>query len=314
MIDVGVLFERDHQADWLWNQCDGPMGQHRGVRLINDATDAPNLVSFGSPIPGEYRMRLGGWRREWAVWRGRLEDERMAHAWERVRTPRQRTDVVFYEPPVYVKDQGYAWAKAHARAVFGPDPRATHRLRLPSTFSLPGTVHDWRSWQPGDKPVPLACVTSGKGFLPGHVERLRFIGMARAAGVEMELFGRGVPAELGTRGPVMDKGQALRPARLALAIENDGATDLYVSEKLWDALACWCVPVYFGSRAMDSMIPPEAVVRLPDLGQGGLEVLRQALADPGLWQRKLEAVAEARRLAMSSLRMVEWIADRFEAG
>jgi hypothetical protein len=80
-----------------------------------------------------------------------------------------------------------------------------------------------------------------------------------------------------------------------------------VTEKLWDALLCWCLPIYYGSGAAEKMIPEDAIVRLPDLGEGGLDVVRKALADPGLWERRLPAIAEARRRALGDLRLVSWI-------
>ena len=81
-----------------------------------------------------------------------------------------------------------------------------------------------------------------------------------------------------------------------------------MTEKLWDPLVCWSLPIYFGSRAADKLIPPEAFIRLPDLGERGVRTVQEALADPGIWNRRLEAMAEARRRAMGELRLVEWLA------
>jgi hypothetical protein len=93
----------------------------------------------------------------------------------------------------------------------------------------------------------------------------------------MSIYGRGVPDDLKPIGPVADKAEVLRRAHLTLAIENWWTDELYVSEKLWDPLLCWSLPLYFGSRAADAMIPTDSFVRLPDLGDAGVETVRSAL-------------------------------------
>ena len=83
---------------------------------------------------------------------------------------------------------------------------------------------------------------------------------------------------------------------------------MFLSEKLLDALACWALPLYFGSRAADRLIPSDALIRIPSLDAEGVRVVQQALADPVQWDRRLEAMAEARRRALGDLRLVEWVA------
>ena len=78
-------------------------------------------------------------------------------------------------------------------------------------------------------------------------------------------------------------------------------------EKLWDALVCWSLPIYYGSAAADRLIPPDAFVRLPDLGEAGMDVLRRTLGQPQLWEQRLPAITEARQRTLGDLRLIEWV-------
>jgi hypothetical protein len=169
-------------------------------------------------------------------------------------------------------------------------------------------VHALRAEAPPvSKPVPLAVVTSGRNVLPGHARRLRFLERLRAAGVPFNLYGRGLPAHLEPRGPIQSKGTAYRPARFVLALENHAEGDCYVTEKLWDPLLTWSVPLYHGSTAADRVLPPDAYIRLPDLEEAGVDTVREAIARPTGWDERLEAIGEARRRILGDLRMVEWL-------
>ncbi|MDX9912120.1 MAG: glycosyltransferase family 10 [Phycisphaerales bacterium] len=319
---LGVLTEREHVADILWNQCDAPMGAHAGwtIRAWPERADA--WLCFGTPIPpagsGAGGSRPSRGERFIGRLRGAdLERARFDRAWQHQQRTRgmerERTLCMFYEPPTLVRDAAYASARAHAREVYGPDDRATRCVTLPSLWYVEGPLAQWRAMETPAKGVPLACVTSGKAMIPGHEKRLEFLRMLRRAGVDMALFGRGVPGDLGAMGPVMSKASAMLPARCALAIENHDAGEAYVTEKLWDALLCWCLPLYYGPRAVERLVPEGAIVRLPDLGAAGVEVVREAVADEGVWRSRLDAIAEARRRAMGEMRMVEWVVRELHA-
>ncbi|TVQ61377.1 MAG: hypothetical protein EA378_09185 [Phycisphaerales bacterium] len=311
---VGVLIERQEEADALWNQCDGGFGAHAGFRLVGQDTSADRVLCFGTPIPAGGVTLAPGSRLRARV-RGRSRsDLTLEAAWRGLGRDPTGVDVIFYEPPPVVADAAYELARRHARRVFGPDPRATHRLRLPSLWTIGAPLGVLRDAPAPEgerlhesKPVALACVTSGKRMIPGHAERLGFLKCLREAGVGMELFGRGVEASLGGRGSVASKAHAMWPARCTLAIENHAEGDEYVTEKLWDALACWSLPLYYGSRAPDAMIPPESFIRLPDLGEAGVEAVRAAVGDESAYLARLPAIGEARRRMFGELRMTEWI-------
>lgn len=305
---VGIFVERQEVPEVLWPQCDEPQGRHRGLRFVGQDAGADHVLLIGTPFRRGVDPKLGWFARLAANWRKDRRRRKLDAAWAALGTRRERTTVLFYEPTPLVHDDDYASARAHAAQVFGTDARAPRSLVLPTTWMLDEDVRTLRAEKaPVSKPVPLAMVTSGRRLLPGHDARLRFLERLHAAGVPLQLFGRGLPTHLAARGPIASKGTALRPARYVLAIENHDQGDCYVTEKLWDPLLTWSLPLYYGPAAAERVLPPDAFVRLPDLEAGGVEAVREALANPAWWDQRLETIGEARRRILGDLRMVEWI-------
>jgi hypothetical protein len=307
MTRIGLFAERIGVADLLWSQCDDAYGRHGDIQLVVRDPAADHVLVIGLPYGPGPSPRLAFGDRLASRWRGDSARRKLEAAWEALGTERERTSVLFYEPSTYVKDVHYEVARRHAARVYGTDERATHAIPLPCTWLVPEDVHALRQEQPRDKPIDLAIVTSGKSYLPGHKTRLAFLQRLRAAGIDFELFGHGLDPALASRGPVLNKGAALRPARYTLALENHDEGDCYVTEKIWDPLLCWSLPLYNGPKAAERVLPAESFIRLPDLGAAGVEVVREALAHPAWWEERRDAIAEARRRILGELRMVEWI-------
>ncbi len=310
---IGLFNELAQNADYLWNQCEENGGRHVGIELARWDRAAPHVFIMNWPSPPGGARRAGGWKRYlYKAARRSTTPLRMRHSFAALERPPSATTVMFYEPPPLISDDWYAVARRHAARIYAPDPRATNPVVLPAMWSIEWDVHTLRAMPPPEKAFPLAAISSGtplgKVLSAGHVARLNFYRALRAANVPLELFGRGLPADTGSRGPVACKANVLRPARLALVIENYAEGNMYVSEKLWDALACWALPLYHGPAAPDRLLPSGSFVRIPTLDSAGIEIVRAAIADPSLWKRSLEAVAEARRRMLGDLRLVEWIA------
>jgi hypothetical protein len=315
-LDLGVFIYGEHAADLLFNQCERAGGRHAHLRLRPGDREADHLLVLAPPVGPDSRPKPPNGPRRWrARRRGDWDAVWADYAWEKLgRDPGDITALV-YEPVEAFTDAWWDVARRRASRVFGPDARATHPIPLPVMWSFDDPASALRGEPPPeDKPVPLVAVTSGTTHHPGHRERMRFLEDLRRAGVPFELYGRRLPASLRPVGPLRSKANALRPARCALVIENSSAGDLYVTEKLWDALLCWSLPLYFGTAAPDAMIPPESFVRLPDLGERGIETVRAVAGDPGAWRARLEAIAEARRRILGPLRLVEWAASVIPEG
>jgi len=306
---VGLFHFRVGTPDDVWNQCDGPLGEHADLRFVPGDARADHVLCLGLPISPSGEPRHRGWARRISRWRGTYELDRARVAFRALGRSKQDVTVLFLEPASNIPPQYYDAAREFADRVHAPDPRAPIPTRLPAWWWVDEPIGSLRAELPPDescKPVPIVAITSGKSDLPGHAERLNFLRTLRVQGAPLPLFGRGLPRDLAPHHGVRAKSLVLRPARFALVMENDASGDLYASEKLWDALLSWCLPLYHGSRAMDGMVPPEAVVRVPDLGSRGVQAVRETLTNSSLWRERLPFIAEARRRILGELRLVEW--------
>jgi hypothetical protein len=310
---VGVFDELGRYADYLWNQCEQPLGRHNTIQLARWDAKAPHRFVMTWPSPEGGTRHAGGWKRNlYKLMKWPTEPLRMQHSYEKLGHDPARTTVMFYEPPAYLPDEWFALAKQNAARVYAPDPRATHPVVLPSMWTLEWDIQSMRAYSPSDKPLPLVSIAAGapkgKRLIPGHLARLEFYRKLRRAGVPLALYGRGLPSDVSGDGPIACKGHVMRPARFTLAIENYGEGDQYITEKIWDPLVCWSLPIYFGSKAADKLIPKESFIRLPDLGDAGVQVVVETLRNPSIWNERLEAMAEARRRGLHELRLIEWLA------
>ncbi len=262
------------------------------------------LPEFGGP-------RLPYHLKKKAKIRRRVEARKIEYIVEQLGRDRDSVSILVYEPCEMYGDDWFEAANSICDRVYAPDERARHPITLPATWSFPESVRQLRAESPGvDRPIDIACITSGKLDWKGHRERLDFIRLLRESGVRVSLYGRNLPEDLMAHedsfGPVASKATILRGARFALSLENDATNDRYVTEKIWDPLLCWSLPLYYGSGAVDRLIPSESFIRIPDFSERGVQVVRDALAKPGLWEDRLDAIGRARKLALGDLRITEW--------
>ncbi len=303
---IGFTIHGSRYPDMVWNQCDGPLGAHGNLVFAPWDFAADHVLCIGLPTDGHRRPKPSAAGSLVAKVAGRHAYARARAAFRAIGRSRRDVTVFLMEPPDHI-DQGYLDAAAECSdAVFAPDTRAPRPGRLPATWHVHRDLATLRALAPPAKPAGLVCVTSGRTSHPGHRARMEFLARLRAAGVPLALFGRGIPAALAPGGELWAKEAALAPARLTLAIENYSEGDLYVSEKLFDPLLLWSLPLYFGPRAAEAMLPAGSFVRLPDLGDSGVACVRAALADADVYTRALPALAAARHAALGPLRIVEW--------
>jgi len=315
---LGVIVERQAAEGLLWNQTERADGLHEtpegAFRVVAGWHNVDHLLVFGTPMPETGGVRAGRLtrlgRKLGFLHEGHERAERCDAAWSRLfemsGLEQDCVSCLFYEPPSMVSDEAYASAHRWASRVFGPDDRAGVRMRLPAMWTLGESVRELRAMPRPHKAMRAAAVTSGKAITPGHEDRMRFLRLLRDRSVPFDLFGRGLPEDLQGAGEVASKYDVFAPCAFAIVVENWATGRHYVTEKLWDALLSWTVPLYWGSGAADRMIPPEAMIRLPDLGEAGVRCVLDALADPGAYQSRLDALEEARNRAMGDLRLVEW--------
>ncbi len=310
---IGLFQWRRDWADLWLCQCEGPWNREHGpngdVEFRPFDREADHLLLIGPPVDPAGGPKMPYLARKRAKLAGRHDAERLRHATATLGRAKSDMTMLVYEPACAFSDAWFETAAELFDRVYAPDDRATHPIVLPSTWSFTDRLQALRDERPIDnRPIALACVTSGKRLWPGHDVRLDFLRAVRAAGIPMDLFGKGLPSDLSPLGPVESKATVYRASRMALVIENDAEGERYVTEKLWDALICWCLPLYHGSRAPDTIIPPEAFVRVPSLDQAGIDAIREALADDTLRAQRLDAMREARSRALGDLRLAAWAA------
>jgi hypothetical protein len=101
----------------------------------------------------------------------------------------------------------------------------------------------------------------------------------------------------------------MAPYYYNLAIENYAENDWYVSEKLWDSLLSWCLPIYYGGSAADKLLPSGSFLRLPSLDEKGLAYIQDVIATPDAWYEAKDAIAEARQIILHKLNLLNWLSE-----
>lgn len=321
MITVGLCANFPITADWLWHQC--PRGSVPGlwgtVRTVGDVGAVP-LDRFDALLVLNSPQRLNR--------PGPIEKLRRRFAPPRVCSLSLSSDRVVMttrEPPGLAQDWWFTQAQSFAGRIISHDSRATSHCLMPARWTTWGDWDFWMNLAPEEKPVRCVCVTTGASALRGHRDRLAFLERALGERIEIHVVGRNLPhwarrpsptaatVPLIPPGPYADKAQALRASRYTLSLENDASCPLYATEKIWEPLLAWSLPLYFGSQAVDSRLPAGSFIRLPDLDNAGIELLRRTVADDSAWHAALPAVAEARRIILTELNMARWVADMFNA-
>ena len=152
--------------------------------------------------------------------------------------------------------------------------RITHLRTIPHVhFHHMATAAQLSTLQP--KRNKLICsVVSGFHGVPGYEDRRKFLEGFSQSTPEFDIYGRyskaiySLPAY---RGYASSKFETLSQYRYNLAIENS-IEDWYISEKIFDALLCGCMPIYYGSEKIFDLLPNEWFHFLPDLSPKSIQL------------------------------------------
>jgi len=162
---------------------------------------------------------------------------------------------------------------------------------------IPGvrwTLDDLRSMPVPRKADRVSVVTSSLRSLPGHVARDRLIKQILRHPISryVDLFGGG-------RRPILDKWDAIAPAKYHLSLENCVLQD-YWTEKLSDAYLGFALPLYFGCPNIDEYFPAGSYLELDaQRPRAAIRMIERAL-DEDAWTARLPAIMEARRRVLDS--------------
>jgi hypothetical protein len=138
-----------------------------------------------------------------------------------------------------------------------------------------------------------------------HAQRYDFTQRLKAELPELDIFGHGVRY-------IEQKAESLDAYKFHLAIENHIA-EHHWTEKLTDAFLGYTVPFYCGCPNVFDYFPKESIIPI-DIrdSKGAMETIRQALTDEGAYERRFEAVKEARRLVIEKYNLPSMLSRMIE--
>jgi Glycosyltransferase family 10 (fucosyltransferase) C-term len=310
---VGMLssYSGLNQSDWLWKQTPHPFGVWKQIQLLKNAPQPDFLVLYQYNF---FTLQQPNWpNRLWekpqlqtiappdALWRG---------------VPKERIVYLQREPPlpeVLQKNQlNYEGAVPYCGYISGPDEFAPVPDYMPAIWYVSNSFEELNQGRVPDKVKACSWITSGINRTENHRIRLNFLHQLQQAGLELDVFGRNLPTTVQHRGEVQNKWHGMAPYFYNLAIENYADNEWYVSEKLWDALLSWCLPIYYGGAAADRLLPPGSFLRLPSLDEKGVAYIQEISSSPDAWYEAKEAIAEARQIILHKLNLLNWLSEFVE--
>ena len=125
-----------------------------------------------------------------------------------------------------------------------------------------------------------------------HARRYNFTQAMKQEIPELEIFGHGVRF-------VEKKADAIDPYQFHLVVENHIARHVW-TEKLADTFLGYAVPIYCGCPNVFDYFPEDSIVPI-DINdfEGSLKKIKRILSTEGEYERRLDAVQEARRRVMN---------------
>lgn len=297
------------QRDWLWNQTPHFFGVWDQVQVIANAPQPDFLLLYNfldfKPVPPK------GWLSKLKQQPQALSPADIQSKFRGV-APSNCISLL-REPPFPEKlaqrAADYQLAQRYCGYVSGPDDLAPIPDYMPAIWYVGQPFQALDTGPIPAKSRPCSWITSGIDRTANHRKRLAFLQQLQDHRLDCDLYGRGLPAWSKSYGMLADKWHAMAPYHYNLAIENYADNDWYVSEKLWDALLSWCLPIYYGGSAADKLLPPGSFLRLPSLDEKGIDYIQSVIATPDAWYAAQEAIAEARQIILHKLNLINWLSE-----
>lgn len=295
-----------NQRDWLWQQTPYPFGVWGNIQMLATAKEPDflllyNFNRFPDPTPD---------KKWWQFWQRPTQQPPLPSVLNKL--PKERIISLVREPPLLEQQQNriadYKQAQKYCGYVSGPDDFAPIPDYMPAIWYHLNSFRELNEMGPPLKTRPLSWITSGINRTANHRHRLEFLRQLRES-VDFDLYGRRLPGWAKGRGSLKNKWHAIAPYHYNLAIENYADNDWYASEKLWDALLAWCLPIYYGGPAADKLLPPGSFLRLPSLDEQGIAYIKEVTANLDAWHQARDAIAEARQVILHELNLLNWLSN-----
>ena len=310
---VGMLstYPNLNQSDWQWKQAPKPFGLWGNIKLQAKAPQPDFLLLYQFDFRKLNQQPQQSWRDKLRLRKPQTLKPDLDKLFRGV--PKERIIYLLREPPlpevVELNKLNYEQAKPYCSYISGPDDFAPNPDYMPAIWYITNNFRELNDMPPPEKLRPCSWITSGINRTRSHQKRLDFLKLLRQNKVDFDLYGRNLPDWSHSLGQVANKWNVMAPYYYNLTIENYAGNDWYVSEKLWDALLGWCLPIYYGGGAVDKLLPPGSFLRLPSLDAKGVEYIQEIISTPEYWYTAKDAIAEARQIILHKLNLLAWLSD-----
>lgn len=299
------------QSDWLWQQTPHSFGVWGNIQMRSTAPEPDFLLMYQFDFPQAPKQQS---------WLARLRKQQLlpkSNIHSQLRSvPKERIIYLLREPPleevVERNKANYESAQKYCGYVSGPDDFAPTPAYMPAIWYHSNSFRDLNEMEPPQKVEACSWITSGINRTVNHHQRLEFLRCLQSSKLKFDLYGRNLPDWAQTAGKLGNKWHGMAPYYYNLAIENYAENDWYVSEKLWDALLAWCLPIYYGGSAANKLLPPGSFLRLPSLDEKGLAYIQEVIATPDAWYAASSAIAQARQIILHKLNLLNWLSEFVE--
>jgi hypothetical protein len=311
---VGMLtsYQGLNQSDWLWQQTPNPFGVWKNIQMLKNAPNPDYLLLY------QYDFFAQPIRNRWLDRFQNQPPQQVTLTPTELRgVPKARSIYLLREPPlpeILHKNQiNYNSASAYCDYVSGPEDAAPVPNYMPAIWYHANTFRELEQMPPPEKVQTCSWITSGINRTENHRKRLAFLNQIQESGLKVDCYGRGLPQAVRSGGELKNKWYGMAPYYYNLAIENYADNNWYVSEKLWDSLLAWCLPIYYGGSAADRLLPPGSFLRLPSMDEKGIAYVQAVISSPEAWYTAKEAIAEARQIILHKLNLLNWLSEFVEA-
>lgn len=312
IIGMVTSYSGASQSDWLWQQTPHSFGRwgNMVMRANEPKPDFLLLYQFDFPRPStqkklSLRERLRQLRQK------QPPEPNLQEKFRNV--PKERIIYLLREPPLEeileINKANYKEAQNYCNYVSGPDDFAPVPDYMPAIWYHGNSFRELDTLDAPPKHQACSWITSGINRSLNHQKRLNFLKMIVEKNLEVDIYGRNLPNWSKSGGSLNNKWHGMAPYYYNLAIENYAGNDLYVSEKLWDSLLAWCLPIYYGGPAADKLLPPGSFLRLPSLDEKGVSYIQEVISNPDHWHQALPAIAEARKIILHKLNLLNWLSE-----
>ena len=308
------------RKDWLWQQSPNHFGVWGTMQMLPQAPDPDFLVLYQfnfkqksaaasqkKSLLSRALQKLPGFKPSQAS----TPQSPVDFSSQFRGVPKERIIYLMREPPLPEVKQNhqriYQQATRYCGYVSGPDDSAPDPDYMPAIWYLNNSFRELNEMPPPEKIETASWITSGINRTESHRKRLQFLQLLCDRGLGVDIYGRDLPPWVKGFGEIKNKWFATAPYYYNLAVENYAENDWYVSEKLWDALLSWCLPIYYGGSAADKLLPPKSFLRLPSLDEKGIQYIQEVIASPDAWYEAKDAIAEARQIILHELNLLGWL-------